>query len=163
MHTQELEQAVAKIEQLAQKLRQSPEFAQLNNAQQQELMQAFEQSIAQLGQQQLIAVIRDNCRTFEEKTFAQLADKLHGWLQPQATPKPKPVEPITNNNDVLPVVDNKVAENKVSYVKPSIASRDIKVNFAKAWLVDESDVDHYLKAMREALLNEINTGKRINL
>ena len=48
-------------------------------------------------------------------------------------------------------------------VKPSIASRDIKVNFAKAWLVDESDVDHYLKAMREALLNEINTGKRINL
>ena len=59
--------------------------------------------------------------------------------------------------------DTKVAENKVSYVKPSIASRDIKVNFAKAWLVDESDVDHYLKAMREALLNEINTGKRINL
>ena len=159
LHTQELEQAVAKIEQLGQKLRQSPEFAQLNNAQQQELMQAFEQSIAQLGQQQLIAVIRDNCRTFEEKTFAQLADKLHDWLQPKA----EIVAPLPSHQQAKTASDTKVAENKVSYVKPSIASRDIKVNFAKAWLVDESDVDHYLKAMREALLNEINTGKRINL
>ncbi|HMY01037.1 MAG TPA: BREX system P-loop protein BrxC, partial [Agitococcus sp.] len=159
LHTQELEQAVAKIEQLRQKLRQSPEFALLNNAQQQELMQTFEQSIAQLGQQQLIAVIRDNCRSFEEKTFIQLSDKLHDWLQP----KPMPVEPITDKKEVQSSVDNKVAEKKPEYVKPSIASRDIKVNFAKPWLLNESDVDDYLKAMRDALLNEINTGKRINL
>jgi hypothetical protein len=159
LHTQELEQAVAKIEQLGQKLRQSPEFAQLTNAQQQELMQAFEQSIAQLGQQQLIAVIRDNCRTFEERTFAQLSDKLHDWLQPKA----EIVAPLPSHQQAKTASDTKVAEKKAEYVKPSIASRDIKVNFAKAWLVDESDVDHYLKAMREALLNEINTGKRINL
>ncbi|HNL80549.1 MAG TPA: BREX system P-loop protein BrxC, partial [Agitococcus sp.] len=159
LHTQELEQAVAKIEQLRQKLRQSPEFALLNNAQQQELMQTFEQSIAQLGQQQLIAVIRDNCRSFEEKTFIQLSDKLHDWLQP----KPMPVEPITDKKEVQSSVDNKVAEKKPEYIKPSIASRDIKVNFAKPWLLNESDVDDYLKAMRDALLNEINTGKRINL
>ncbi|HNL37174.1 MAG TPA: BREX system P-loop protein BrxC, partial [Agitococcus sp.] len=117
LHTQELEQAVAKIEQLRQKLRQSPEFALLNHAQQQELMQTFEQSIAQLGQQQLIAVIRDNCRIFEEKTFAQLADKLHDWLQPKA----EIVAPSASYQQVQTTSDVKVAEKKVEYVKPSIA------------------------------------------
>ena len=73
-----------------------------------------------------------------------------------------PVEPITDKKEVQSSVDNKVAEKKPEYVKPSIASRDIKVNFAKPWLLNESDVDDYLKAMRDALLNEINTVKRIN-
>ena len=35
--------------------------------------------------------------------------------------------------------------------------------FDKAWLADEADVEHYLESMREALLEEIRKGKRIQI
>ena len=38
-----------------------------------------------------------------------------------------------------------------------------QVPFDKAWLADESDVEHYLKSMRKALLKEIRKGKRIQI
>ena len=58
---------------------------------------------------------------------------------PQPNPKPKP-QPI-------------------KYV----SSSTIKVPFAKAWLADETDVDCYLDSMRQALLDEIRKGKRIQV
>lgn len=44
-----------------------------------------------------------------------------------------------------------------------ITSRSIKISFNKAWLTDESDVDGYLTMLREALLQEIRSGKRIQI
>ena len=44
-----------------------------------------------------------------------------------------------------------------------IASKSIALSFDKAWLADETDVDAYLKAMREALLDQIHKGKRIQI
>jgi hypothetical protein len=44
-----------------------------------------------------------------------------------------------------------------------VPSRVIKVSFEKAWLADETDVDRYLESMREALLEEIRKGKRIQI
>ena len=51
------------------------------------------------------------------------------------------------------------AETKTEYV----SSRSVHVPFDKAWLANESDVEHYLKSMREALLKEIRKGKRIQI
>jgi hypothetical protein len=39
----------------------------------------------------------------------------------------------------------------------------VKVPFEKAWLADETDVDRYLQSMREALLEEIRKGRRIQI
>ena len=44
-----------------------------------------------------------------------------------------------------------------------MSSSTIKVPFAKAWLADETDVDRYLDSMRQALLDEIRKGKRIQV
>jgi len=44
-----------------------------------------------------------------------------------------------------------------------ISSRSVKVPFDRAWLASETDVDRYLKSMREALLDEIRKGKRIQI
>ena len=44
-----------------------------------------------------------------------------------------------------------------------MSSSTIKVTFAKAWLADEADVDRYLDSMRQALLEEIRKGKRIQV
>jgi len=37
------------------------------------------------------------------------------------------------------------------------------VQFNKAWLADKADVDRYLESMREALLEEIRKGRRIQI
>jgi hypothetical protein len=42
-----------------------------------------------------------------------------------------------------------------------VSCRSVRVSFDKAWLADESDVECYLEALREALLAEIRIGKRI--
>ena len=44
-----------------------------------------------------------------------------------------------------------------------VPSRSVKVSFDKAWLADETDVERYLESMREALLEEIRKGKRIQI
>jgi len=44
-----------------------------------------------------------------------------------------------------------------------VPSRAVKVSFDKAWLADENDVERYLESMREALLDEIRKGKRIQI
>jgi hypothetical protein len=44
-----------------------------------------------------------------------------------------------------------------------IAGRSIKVAFDKAWLADETDLNSYLDALREAWLKEISAGKRVQI
>ena len=39
----------------------------------------------------------------------------------------------------------------------------LNVAFNKPWLANEADVERYLQAMREALLEEIRKGKRIRV
>ncbi len=42
-------------------------------------------------------------------------------------------------------------------------TRDLKLEFNKPWLEDETDVDSYVEKMKEALLREIRDGKRIQI
>jgi hypothetical protein len=39
----------------------------------------------------------------------------------------------------------------------------VKIRFDKLWLADEADVEGYLEAMGEALLEDISKGKRIQI
>jgi hypothetical protein len=85
---------------------------------------------------------------------------MTSWAQPASTPKPVP-EPggtTTPDEGVKPKPPTR-PEPRIVYVP----SRTVKVVFEKAWLADETDVDLYLKSMREALLEEIRKGKRIQI
>jgi len=42
-------------------------------------------------------------------------------------------------------------------------SKSVKIRFDKLWLADEADVEGYLEAMGEALLEDISKGKRIQI
>ena len=52
-----------------------------------------------------------------------------------------------------------VAEPQPQYV----ARHDLAVTFGKAWLADEQDVEQYLAALKQALLQAIHNGKRVHL
>lgn len=133
------------------------EFCLLSVEQQAEITQPFNEFTQVIERQKLIAVIRDMQRRFEEKEYQQLLSRLTALSQPkpQRSNPAQTSETEKHRTSVYPPI----AEPKVEY----IPGRSIKVSFKKAWLADESDVDSYLASMREALLSEIRSGKRIQI
>lgn len=133
--------AVQKVQTYRARLEAMPEFAGLSEAQKQILLAEFKGVETQLNQQTLIARVNDVERNFTEREYQQILARMSALAQPdlpQTSETPRAV---------------------VEY----ISSREIYVAFEKAWLADEADVEAYLKAWREALMKEIQHGKRVNL
>ena len=85
---------------------------------------------------------------------------MTSWAQPAPVPEPAPelgktATPDEGTKRTPPAKP----EPRIEYVP----SRSVKVFFDKAWLADETDVERYLESMREALLDEIRKGKRIQI
>jgi hypothetical protein len=138
----EKERSAAALDELCQRMEGMEEFSRLTAAQQAELRQAFTAFQRQQEGQALIAKVRDNLRSFEERTFPLLLAKMTQWARPPEGPG-KDVE-------VPP---------PVQYVP--IGS--IRVPFNKAALADDADLDSYLEALKKALQKEIQNGKRVQI
>lgn len=136
------------------------EFGALNGEQQEQIIRPFNEFNAAIERQNLIAVIRDTLRRFEESDYQRLLSQMTSWAQPAPTPEPAPQPGQTATPDVgtKPTPPAK-PEPRIEYVP----SRSVKVSFDKAWLADETDVERYLESMREALLDEIHKGRRIQI
>lgn len=136
------------------------EFGTLNGEQQEQITRPFNDFNAAIERQNLIAVIRDTLRRFEESDYQRLLSQMTSWAQPAPTPEPALVlgETATPDKGLSPTPPAK-PELRIEYVP----SRLVKVFFDKAWLADETDVERYLESMREALLEEIRKGKRIQI
>lgn len=136
------------------------EFSALNGDQQEQITRPFNEFNARMERQELIAVIRDTLRRFEESDYQCLLSQMTSWAQPTPTPEPAP-EPgeTAMPNEGTKLTPPAKPEPRIDYVP----SRSVKVSFDKAWLADETDVERYLESMREALLDEIRKGKRIQI
>lgn len=136
------------------------EFSALNGEQQEQITRPFNEFNAAIERQKLIAVIRDTLRRFEESDYRRLLSQMTSWAQPAPTPEPAP-EPggAAKPDEGLSPTPPAKPEPRIEYVP----SRSVKVSFDKAWLADETDVERYLESMREALLDEIRKGKRIQI
>lgn len=136
------------------------EFSALNGEQQEQVTRPFNEFNLGLERQKLIAVIRDTLRRFEESDYQRLLSQMTSWAQPAPAPEPapEPGQPATPDEGLSPTPPVK-PEPRIEYVP----SRSVKVSFDKAWLADETDVERYLESMREALLEEIRKGKRIQI
>ncbi len=136
------------------------EFSALNGEQQEQVTRPFNEFDSGIERQKLIAVIRDTLRRFEESDYQRLLSQMTSWAQPAPAPEPAPepgktATPDAGTKPTPPVKP----EPRIEYVP----SRSVKVSFDKAWLADETDVERYLESMREALLDEIRKGKRIQI
>lgn len=133
------------------------EFAELTPEQQEQITRPFSEFALSVERQKLIAVIRDNLRSFEESDYHRLLSKMTSWAQPTQELMP------SGQNKQFPTLK---PDSDTAAVKPEprieyVSCRSVRVSFDKAWLADESDVECYLEALREALLAEIRIGKRI--
>jgi len=136
------------------------EFSALNGEQQEQITRPFNEFNVAIERQKLIAVIRDTLRRFEESDYQRLLSQMTSWAQPAPAPEPSPQPGNTARTDegTKPTPPAK-PKPRIEYVP----SRSVKVSFDKAWLADETDVERYLESMREALLDEIRKGKRIQI
>lgn len=156
----EIAKAKERVDALKGRLCGMAEFSVLNGEQQEQVTRPFNEFNSGLERQQLIAVIRDNLRRFEESDYQRLLSHMTSWAQPALTPEPEPQpgHAATPDAGTKPTPPAK-PEPRIEYVP----SRSLKVSFDKAWLADETDVERYLESMREALLDEIRKGKRIQI
>jgi hypothetical protein len=145
---------------LEQRLRNITEFASLNAEQQEQITQPFAEFAANITKQKLIAVIRDMQRRFEEDDYSRLLSRLDSLTRPApTTPTTSSAQTVSDStSNPKPVTPTSIAP-KIDYV----SSRNILVEFDKAWLADETDVTNYLESMRKALLKAIRDGKRVQI
>ncbi|MCC6503799.1 MAG: BREX system P-loop protein BrxC [Deltaproteobacteria bacterium] len=135
------------------------EFSSLNGEQQELITRPFNEFTAAIERQKLIAVIRDTLRRFEESDYQRQLSQMTAWAQPEPMPEPaSEAGGKTSPSDSKQVAPAR-PEPRIEYVP----SRSVKVLFEKAWLADETDVDRYLESLRQALLEEIRKGKRIQI
>lgn len=138
------------------------EFGALSGEQKTQITRPFNELHAAIERQKLIAVIRDTLRRFEEGEYQRLLSQMTSWAQPAPEPAPE----LVHKPGKAAVVAEGVPHSPPAREEPRIEyvnSRSVKVSFDKAWLADETDVKRYLDSMRDALMDEIRKGKRIQI
>lgn len=156
----EIAKASATVDGLRKRLCSMSEFAALTSDRQEQIKKRFDEFSSSIESQKLIAVIRDTLRRFEESDYQRLLSQMAAWAQPA----PQPV--TATKNDKVSVASPEKTAAAVATKEPPIeyvSTRTVRVSFDKAWLANENDVDRYLESMKEALLNEIRKGKRIQI
>ena len=146
---------LARLEELRQQLAGMDEFAALTAQQQASLREAFAAIERTIKQQYLIAVIRDTLRRFEEQQYQQLISQTLAWAAPPPAP-PDPDKPADHNPQ-----KPQVAEPPITY--EIVGRYDLRVSFPKPLLTDETDIEAYLQALRDSLVQAIREGKRIQV
>ena len=125
------------------------EYSDLTPAQQQTLQQPFEDLKRSLQKQDLIAVIRDTVRRFDDVRYQDLLRQMTVWAMPASKSK----------SDGNGAGDDCVVEPRIEYISRST----LPISFDRAWLADEADVDAYLAALKQTLMQAIEEGKRVQV
>lgn len=144
--------AIETIKAMQSRMQTMDEYHHLPDVRQAELNKPYVDLGDHIEQQQLIAVINDRLRYFEDQGYQKLLASMVEMVTPVPLSPEGQGEP---GDDTSP----KVREPKIEYEH----LRQVRVSYDKAWLADETDVDHYLETLREALLEEIRKGKRIQI
>lgn len=125
------------------------EYREISPDHQYQLNLPFDSLMRELEQQNLIAVIRDRRRRFEDAEYQELLAQMCEFKR------------LETETARLPENDGKkeAREPKIDY----ISGKKIRIAFSKPWLSDEADVDSYLGELKKALMKEIDVGKRIQV
>ena len=160
----EKEVATSRLTELEQRLQATDEYARLSPANQSDLSKPFGDARQALQGQKRIAMIRDQLRHFEDERFPQLLLQLDQLARPAEKPSPpntaaEPVgaSSIGSTSNVVNTAQPPMPEPKL------VPARTIKVSYMKPWLASEAELDDYLQKQREAWLNEIQAGNRVQI
>jgi hypothetical protein len=145
---EERERIVEKLRTIQERLEQTEEFAALTDEERSSLRAPFDALAREIERHRLIAVMRDSLNRFHQEQYPRLLQQMTAWAAP---PVEEPEEAAVGG-----VVCREPAPEYVSRTA-------LHVPFAKPWLGDAEDVEAYLDALRQALLEAIEAGKRVQL
>lgn len=131
------DEAAKRVEQALNRLKSDPAFATISAEQQSSLANPFQNALAQIQRERLAPVIR------------QIADRASAEMLPRQ----------------LQTLAELAAAKKGGGAKGAeyVAARLIPIEFDKAILETEADLEQYLAALRKAYLAKLNKNKRIAL
>lgn len=122
-------------------MRSLAEYPQLAEEQQKELENPFEQIGEKIREVTFILLIKDHLETFKKQSYPGILEKLHKITLP----------PVIDENRVgIPVAPRNV-----------VTITDLKIKKKKPMLTTESDVEEFLEAWREVLIERIKDGDSI--
>jgi hypothetical protein len=130
------------IHKRAQLIESIPNYETLDEKQQGEVKAAIESTVSKIQSHSSIAFVKDAPSRFETDQYPDLLKKVDAWLQP----------PTAANDPGDPA-------SKAEYVSANL----LTVEFNRAWLSDEPDIDEYLAALKKAMMKEISQGNRLQL
>jgi len=141
-----------RINQLQNRAESTDEFAELEKDQQQRIKSEFDEASAGLESLTSIPVIRDRLSRFEDDQYLSILAEITQL----ARPAPAAAETDEDNDSDTP---SKPVRQAVEYVP----MHKLGVEIGQAWLATPDDVDAYLAALREKMLEAIREGKRLQL
>jgi hypothetical protein len=117
----------------------SADYAKATTAAQESVLREVDQEISRVGSQNQIALIRELGASFEQSIYPGLLDRLGASEESgdDDTPPPKP--------------------------KQTVSVKTVSAVGVTGVLETEEDIDRYLAALRNALIQTLNDGKRISL
>jgi len=154
--------AGAEIDALKQKLMAMPEFGELTATQKDSLLEPFARIQRQVDGQSLIGMVRDDLRRFEQDVYPDLLSQAITLAQPEPE-KPKPPAPAQDGSKTA---SPEVAEPEPTSIPQKVEVVNIhslKVPSDKPLLTNDQDVDAYIEQLRKAMLEEIASGKRVQV
>jgi hypothetical protein len=151
-------QTVNTIQSMQTRMQSMDDYAKLPDVRQNDLNKPYQDLVDHINQQPLIAVINDKMRHFEEDGYQKLLQQMVFWANP--TQNENSCSDKTGSGDAGTDSDaGRVKEDAAIYV----AAKKVPVDFNKAYLSNEEELDLYLAKLREALLDEINQGKKVTV
>lgn len=164
---EETDNALRRLQELEQRFRATEEFRRLNEGQAADLIKPFDDAKKALSGQKRIAMIRDQARRFEEEKFPQLLSQLDQLARPTPplTSGDKAQEPTAVPTiDVVSTTGSEERSTHAPAAQPKLVqARSIKVDHTKPWLATEAELDDYIQKLRQAWLQEIQAGNRVQI
>lgn len=138
---------VAAVDECAEKVSQTTEFQALPPEQQDKIRGSVASHKAGLDAVTMIPILRDRANGARSGLIQQMLADIASMTQP---PAPTPADPGMKERPApMP--------RPPSYINAS----EIRLNYAKPYLAEESDVEAYVEEMRQSLLAHIRSGKRV--
>ena len=137
---------IAAVDDCAEKVAQTTEFQALSPEQQEKIRRAVTTHKSGLHAVTMIPILRDRANGARSSLIQQiLAD-----IASMAAPAPAPSTPGLSDRA-------SPAPRPPSYINAS----EIRPKYAKPYLAEESDVENYVEEMKQSLLAQIRSGKRV--
>ncbi len=153
--TQEIAEANTAIGDLKVRFCNNDDFKKLPEEKRQNLISRFDNINDGIAQQTSIAFISDSRRRFEENEYPKLLEELD-----QNTPALTGLsEEVTTSIEAGNTAVSVRSEPAVEYVP----LRSLRVSYNGVRISSEEEVEAYLQSMREAMLSELRSGKRIRV